>query len=75
MDADKCNSAHYYGFYIGSPAFVRRVTGLTSFLSSNVNTAIENNPDTYVQGNSHITGDSAYRLAKFMMTPFRDNGI
>ena len=35
---------------------------------------IKNNPDTYVQGNSHIIGNSAYGLVKFIITPFRDNG-
>ena len=44
------------------------------FDNSDLLRGIENNPDTYVPGNSHIIGDSGYGQAKFMMTPFRDNG-
>ena len=57
--------------YVGWPGSVHDAR---VFDNSDLLRGIENNPDTYVQGNSHIIGDSAYGLAKFMMTPFRDNG-
>ena len=57
--------------YVGWPGSVHDAR---VFDNSDLLRGIENNPDAYVQGNSHIIGDSAYGQSKFMMTPFRDNG-
>ena len=44
------------------------------FRNSPICREVEVNPDNYFPGNSHILGDAAYPLKRWLLTSFRDNG-
>ncbi|KAK9744063.1 DDE superfamily endonuclease [Popillia japonica] len=44
------------------------------FCRSPLHRELQTNPERLLGKDGHLVGDSAYTLAHYMMTPFRDNG-
>lgn len=44
------------------------------FCRSPLHRELQTNPERLLGKDGHLVGDSAYILAHYMMTPFRDNG-
>ncbi|XP_066583798.1 putative nuclease HARBI1 [Prorops nasuta] len=42
--------------------------------NSHIKTLMDNNSQQYFPRNTHLLGDSAYPLSKFLLTPYKDNG-
>ncbi|MGH0183510.1 UNVERIFIED_CONTAM: hypothetical protein FKN15_012179 [Acipenser sinensis] len=68
------NRKQYYSINLTSfcnkkSRFIHKLFGMTE-----VARALQEDPQSVLPHNLHITGDAAYPLSQYLMTPFRDNG-
>ena len=44
------------------------------FSNCDISQVIENDPSSYFPDDTHLVGDAAYPLTRYMLTPYKDNG-